>query len=101
MSQLNNTIITKAGETIVKETKRGIEFHAFNWQRQRVVHVGTKKGVTYEKVAVVFRKLQTFNLTQSEFGKIQELDTGFIRIIPPDKSGTYSIRVSDFDRYKQ
>lgn len=94
--------ITKAGEIQVKETKRGVEFHAFNWQRQRMLHIGTLKGATYEKVAVILRQPEpSFALTQSEFGAVQDCGAGFIRIVPPDKSGTYSISVQDFNRCKE
>ena len=96
-----SNFITKGGQITTRKTKRGIEFHAFNFQRGGMVFIGTKKGAVYEKVAAIFRMKQTFNLTQIEFGKVQELDTGFIRIIPPDKSGTYAISVQDFDRYKE
>jgi hypothetical protein len=102
MSQLNDTTITKAGEIQVKETKRGIEFHAFNWQRQRMLHIGTLKGQTYEKQAEILRQPEpSFCLTQSEFGAVQDCGAGFIRIIPQDKSGTYSISVSDFKRHAE
>ena len=96
-----NTIV-RAGEIIVKETKRGIEFHAFNWQRQRTLHIGTLKGQTYEKQAVILRQPEpSFALTQSEFGAVMDCGAGFIRIIPQDKSGTYSISVQDFKRYAE
>jgi hypothetical protein len=103
MSQLDNTTShVKAGDTIVKETKRGIEFHAFNWTRQRMLHIGTLKGQTYEKQAEILRQPEpSFCLTQSEFGAVVDCGAGFIRIIPQDKTGTYSISVSDFRRHAE
>ncbi len=101
--QNNNTeqTIYKAGEIQLKETRRGIEFHAFNFQRQRMLHIGTIKGQTYEKQAPILRRPEpSFSLPQSELGKVQECGAGFIRIITPDK-WTYSISVQDFDRWKE
>jgi hypothetical protein len=99
--QNNNTII-KAGETVVKETKRGIEFHAFNFQRQRMLHIGTLSGQVYEKVAVILRQPEpSFALTQTEFGAVQETGAGFIRIVTPDKDATYAISVGDFQRHAE
>jgi hypothetical protein len=96
-----NTIV-KAGEIIVKETRRGVEFHAFNWQRQRTLHIGTLKGATYEKQAEILRQPEpSFCLTQSELGALIEMGAGFIRIIPGDKSRTYSISVQDFKRHAE
>jgi len=100
MPQSYDSTIFKAGEIKVRETKRGLEFHSFNWQRQRVVHIGTIKGQTYEKQAEILRQPEpSFCLTQSEFGALVDCGAGFIRIIPGDKSRTYSISVQDFKRY--
>jgi hypothetical protein len=96
-----NTIV-KAGEIQVKETKRGVEFHAFNWQRQRMLHIGTLKGSVYEKQAQILRQPEpSFAVTQTELGAILETGAEFIRIVPGDKSATYSISVRDFDRCKE
>ncbi len=100
MSQSNN--IMKAGEIQVKETKGGKEFHAFNWQRQRMIHIGTLSGDTYEKVAVILRQPEpSFALTQSELGALIETGAGFIRIITPEKDKTYSMSVQDFQLHKE
>jgi hypothetical protein len=96
-----NTIV-KAGEIHVKETKRGIEFHAFNWQRQRMLHIGTLKGSVYEKQAQILRQPEpSFAVTQTEFGALLDTGAEFIRIVPGDKSATYSISVQDFNRHKE
>ena len=96
-----NTIV-KAGEIQVKDSKRGLEFHAFNWQRQRMLHIGTLKGQTYEKVAVILRQPEpSFALTQSEYGALVDQGAGFIRIVTPDKDRTYSISVQDFKRHAE
>jgi hypothetical protein len=92
----------KAGGIYLEEGKKGkVKFYAFNHQRGKRLHIGTLSGVTYEKVAVILRQPEpSFALTQSEFGAVIESGAGFIRIIPPDKSGTYSISVKDFERHK-
>jgi hypothetical protein len=100
MSQLNITTITKAGEIQVRETKRGKAFWGWNWQRQKMVYFGTFDGQTFEKEANLYRKFDTFNCTQSEYGKLQEVGAGFIRIQPKDTPGTYSISLQDFDKHK-
>ena len=97
LTNSNNITIVKAGEIQIKETKRGIEFHAFNFQRQRMIHIGTLSGQIYEKVAPILRQPEpSFSLPQSEFGEVVEMGAGFIRIVTPDKSGTYAISVPDF-----
>src|SRR5687768_8080949 len=99
--QNNNTTI-KAGETVIRESKRGIEFHAFNWQRQRMLHIGTLSGQVYEKVAVILRNPEpSFALTQSEFGAVEEMGAGFVRIVTPAKDATFAISVNDFKRFKE
>lgn len=102
MEDTTNYKSLKAGETIVKETKRGKEFHAFNWQRQGMVHIGTQSADVYEKVAVILRQPEpSFCLTQSELGALIETGAGFIRIVTPDKDRTYSISVQDFQHHKE
>jgi hypothetical protein len=92
----------KAGEIIVKESKRGTEFHAFNFQRGDLLHIGTLSGQVYEKVAVILRQPEpSFALTQAEFGKVQEAGARFIRIITPEKTTTYAISLEDFQRFKE
>lgn len=99
----NQTQSTKAGEITLEEGKKGkVKFYAFNRQRGKRLHIGTLQGATYEKVAVILRQPEpSFALTQSELGAVIETGAGFIRIIPPDKSGTYSIAIKDFQRHKQ
>jgi hypothetical protein len=92
----------KAGEIVVKESKRGTEFHAFNFQRGRLLHIGTLSGQVYEKVAVILRQPEpSFALTQAEFGKVQEAGARFIRIVTPEKTATYAISLEDFQRFKE
>jgi hypothetical protein len=94
--------ITKGGETQIRETRRGVELHAFNFQRQPMLHIGTLKGQTYEKQAEILRQPEpSFCLTQSEYGALVDMGAGFIRIIPGDKSRTYSISVQDFKRHAE
>jgi hypothetical protein len=98
---MNNTIF-KGGEIEVRESRRGIELRCFNFERQRVVHIGTVAGATYEKVAVILRQPElSFALTQSEFAAVLETGAQFIRIVPPDKSATYAISVSDFQKHAE
>lgn len=93
---------TKAGKITLKETKRGIEFHSFNLQRQRMIHIGTLSGEVYEKVAVILRQPEpSFALTQAELGAVLDTGAGFIRIITPEKDKTYSISVRDFQLHKE
>ncbi len=99
MSRQNNTTIT-AGEIELREGKRGIEFHAFNFQRQKMIHIGTVIGRTYEKVAPVLQMPEaSFAFTQAEYSAVLEAGAQFIRIILPDKSATYAIDVESFGRY--
>lgn len=97
----NNTII-KAGEIHVKETKRGIEYHAFNWSRQRMLHIGTLRGQVYEKQAQILRQPEpSFAVTQTELGALIETGAEFIRVVLPGKAATYSISLEDFNRHKE
>jgi hypothetical protein len=97
MSQTDNTIILKAGEIKVKETKRGFEFWSFNFQRQRMLHIGTLKGRTYEKVVTILRQPEpSISLPQSEYGAAVEWGAMFLRAIPSDHSATYAISLRDF-----
>jgi hypothetical protein len=90
----------KAGSIITEETRKGIKFLAYNHERRRMLHIGTLAGAVYEKVAVILQKPEpSFALTQSEFGAVVEQGARFIRIIPPNKDGTYSISVKDFQRF--
>ena len=41
----------------------------------------------------------SFALTQAEFGAVLEAGAGFIRLIPSDRSATYSISVQDFQQH--
>ncbi len=100
MSQSNSTTIAKAGEIVIKETRRGIEFHAFNEQRKRVLHVGTLIGRTYEKVQPILMKPEpSFSLTQAEYSAVLSSGAEFVRIVLPDKRGSYAIDVQSFGRY--
>src|SRR5688572_16585714 len=106
MSQSNSNIshqIVKAGEIQTEEGKGGkLKFFAFNHQRGKRLHIGSLIGVVYEKVAPVLRQPEpSFSLTQSEFGAVTETGAGFVRIIPPDKSATYSISLQDFQRFSE
>ena len=99
MMQLDN--ITSGGKIKIKTTKRGVEFHGWNFQRQRMIHVGTLQGQVYEKGNVtIFRKLNTINLPQSEYSAAVEAGAQFLRCIPRDQSCTYSISLKDFYRLK-
>lgn len=99
---MNNTTI-KAGEIQVKESKRGVEFHAFNFQRQRMIHIGTLSGQTYEKGnCVILRQPEpSICLPQSEYGAAVEAGALFLRCIPPDKSATYAISLRDFKQHAE
>jgi hypothetical protein len=100
----DNTVsqFVKGGEIVTKETRRGIEFHAFNWQRQRMLHIGTLRGQVYEKQAQILQKPEpSFAVTQTELGAILETGAEFIRVVLPGKSATYSISVQDFQKHKE
>ena len=95
MSQEN--FITKGGEIQIKETKRGLEFHSFNFQRQRLIHIGTIIGQVYEKQANVLRNPEpSFTLSRSEFVAAVEHGAVYLRVLPPG-GGTYSISLVDFN----
>jgi hypothetical protein len=101
MSQSNNSTNLKAGQISV-EAKRGrVKFFAYNLQRGKPVHVGTKSGNVYEKVQPIFRQRQSFNLTRTEYAAILEAGASFINIVLPDKTAMYSIGVERFARYAQ
>lgn len=100
----DNTVnrFVKGGEIVTKSTKRGIELHAYNWQRQRMLHIGTLRGVVYEKQAQILQRPEpSFAVTQTELGAILETGAEFIRVVLPSKSVTYSISVQDFQDHKQ
>jgi hypothetical protein len=87
------------GEITTRKTKRGIEFHCYNFERNRTLHIGTLKGATYEAVKAILRNPEpSFTLTQAELAAAFEHGAQFIRIIPPDKAATYAISLADFKR---
>jgi hypothetical protein len=93
---------TKAGEIQIRETKRGIELHAWNCERQRLLHIGTLVGVVCEKQVTILRLPEpSINLTQSELGALESLGAVYLRCIPADKSATYSISVENFRKFGQ
>jgi hypothetical protein len=97
-----NTLL-KAGEISLKQTKRGLEFHAWNHERQRLIHVGTLRGVTYEKGnCTLLRQPQlSICLPQSEYGAVVEAGAEFFRAISPDKSAKYTISVAGFKEHAE
>jgi hypothetical protein len=99
MSQSNSTTIAQAGKITVKVDKRGkIKLYGHNFQRgNKQRHFGSILGRRYEKPAQLYRRLQSFCLTESEFGAVQASGAEVITIIC---DGTYAISVSDFDKYK-
>lgn len=96
----NNQTI-KAGEIETRQTRRGLEFWAYNLQRGEPVCIGTQLDRVYEKVQPVFRQRKTFNITRAEYAAILEAGASFINIVLPDKSMMYSIGVERFARYAQ
>lgn len=92
---------TEAGRVTIEEAKGKIKLFAYNLERGKRLHVGSKIGDVYETVKPIFRQRQTFNLTEPEFSAVLETGARFIRIIPPDKSGSYSIEVERFARFAQ
>jgi hypothetical protein len=99
--QSNNTL--KGGEIQIRETNRGIEFHAFNFERQRVIHISTLQGACVEKgYAVILRNPEpSFTLTQSEYGAYVDSGAQYLRCIPGDQSATYSISLENFKRHAE
>ncbi len=96
----NNSTPKSTGDITIKETKRGIEFHAFNHERRRSLHIGTIKQRVYEKVAAVLEKpVPSFSLPVSEYKAIVKHAAEFIRIVPLNRDATYSISVQDFMRW--
>ena len=88
---------TTKGQISVKPNKRGIEFHTFNHERRRMLHIGTLRGSVYEKVAAILYKPEpSFALTLCEYNAAVENGAEFIRIIPQDHAATYSISIEDF-----
>lgn len=94
----NQQYITNGGKIKIKETKKGTEFHGWNFQRQRMIHIGTLKGQVYEKgnVAILRKPEPSIALSQSEYGAALDAGAQFLRCIPPDKSTTYAISLRDF-----
>jgi hypothetical protein len=94
--QLQDT--TLAGNIQVRPGERGVEFHSWNHQRERMLHVGTLSGVTYEKQAQILQRPEpSFALCESELHAIEENRGEFIRIV--SGGSTYSISLEDFKRY--
>ena len=92
----------KAGKIKIVEERGKVKLFAFNHQRRKQIHIGSVIGATYEKMAAILIKPEpSFLLNQAELGAIEEVGAGFIRIIPIDRSGTYSISVQDFKRHAQ
>lgn len=97
----DNTL--NGGKIQTRQTERGIELHSFNFERQRVLHIGTISGAVYEKgnAAILRNPEPSFNLTQSEYGAAVENGAEFLRVIPADKSATYSISLENFKRFAE
>ena len=100
MSQQDN--ITKAGTISTEEGKGGkLKFYAFNHTRGKRLHIGTLIGQTYEKVAVILRLPEpSLTLTTLELDALQSAGGLYIRFIV-DRSRTFSISVSDFNRHAE
>jgi hypothetical protein len=103
MSRFDNNTVLKAGEIQVRETRRGIEFHAWNHERQRLIHVGTLLGQVYEKgnCTILRQPEPSICLPQSEYGAAVEVGAVYLRCIPPDKSGMYAISLEDFKQHAE
>jgi hypothetical protein len=90
----------KPGNIAIREGQRGKEFHCFNLQRKKMVHVGTLIGVTYEKItAILLRPEPSISLTRNEFNTAQDSGALFLRFISSDKSRTYCISTADFRQH--
>jgi len=105
MSQPNNSTFAgniKTGVILIKETARGLEFHAINYERGQLLHIGTISGIVYETVKPILEKPErSFCVSRSEYEKLTGLATGIIRVITPAKDRTYAITVKDFDQHKK
>lgn len=89
--------IIKAGEIKTRESKRGIEFHAWSHERQRWIYIGTKSGRVYEKcTAILWRPKPSISLTQAELAAVEDSGADFLRCVFTDKPVTYSISLEDF-----
>jgi hypothetical protein len=100
MSQLQDTTIHKAGEIEVRQTRKGYGFYAFNHTHKKILCIGTIAGATYEKEAQVLQKPElSFCLPVAELNAVKAYDAQYIRIIPSNKSATYAISVTDFERF--
>lgn len=99
MSQ--NKYITEWGDVYTKETKRGLEFHAYNRERGRSIHIGTMKGTTYEKgrVSILEKPEPSIALKPDECKAA--VDAGATVFRAQTKDGdTYVIGLDDFNRLK-
>lgn len=101
----NNTILgvhnTEWGDVYTKETKRGLEFFAYNRERGRSIHIGTLKGTTYEKgrVSILLKPERSIALKPEEYQAA--VDAGGVVFRAQTTDGeTYTIMFEDFHRLK-
>jgi hypothetical protein len=97
-----NNYNLKAGEIQIKQSKRGIEFHAWNHERQRKIHIGTLIGVVFEKgnVAILRKPEPSIALSQAEYGVAVDHGVQFLRCVTPEKA-TYSISLENFKKHAE
>lgn len=99
----NSNSNLQAGQILLKDFGGVIQVHAFNFERQMTVHIGTirqtSRGVIYEKAAPVLMKPEpSFCFTTAEFSAVLSSGVEFIHVVPPGKLGTYSIDVERFSK---
>jgi hypothetical protein len=99
---LCNDFITKSGEVKIKQSARGLEFHAFSPGLNRVIHVGTLRGQVYEKATAILRKPEpSISMTQAEYGAALDAGAVYLRCIPSGDDVTYAISLEDFRRHAE
>jgi hypothetical protein len=99
VTQSNST--THWGDIFTKKGKRGLEFHAYNRERGRSVHVGTLSGGVFEKgrVSILRKPEPSIALKPDEYQSAKDAGATVFRAQTVDGE-TYVIRLDDFHRLK-
>ena len=83
-----------------ERTSEGIVYHAYNFQQNRVVSIGTIKGSVYEKQTAILRSMNSISLSHAEYTELINDQVQVIRFCVPG-DGKYSIDIDRFKKLKQ
>jgi hypothetical protein len=98
MSRKHNTIV-RAGEILVKKTRQGVQFHAYNHEHNKFLCIGSVIGQVFEKVAPILRLPEpSICVSESEFAAALEAGALYLCVLPRG-GGTYGISLADFRKH--